>query len=199
MISSTYTTNTGIIFCDYNRKSKEGSVVAFVTEDNKLHLINTDNLTLLRSISFNNDINLMIKENSTITALNFKLNDTVFLGYSDGSIIKVKFNEPPINLLYENSNKYLVSAEDEFENIKSVFSTDVINRRQNTNSNSNNLNTNNLQNIGQASSISNNKTNGKYNFQLLEIFFFLHLNLFNLFYFNFRFFKFCFIFKFINL
>jgi hypothetical protein len=141
-------------------------VVAFVTEDNKLHLINTDNLTLLRSLSFNNDMNLMIKENSTITALNFKLNDTVFLGYSDGSIIKVKFNEQPINLLYENSNKFLVSAEDEFENIKSVFSTDVINRRQNTNSSSNILNTNNLQNSGQSASISKNKINGKYNFPL---------------------------------
>lgn len=73
---------------------------------------------------------MRIKEDSRITALNFKLSDTVFLGYSDGSIIKLKLNEQPINLLYDHTNLFLISAEDEFEKIKSVFSSDIIRMKQ---------------------------------------------------------------------
>jgi hypothetical protein len=58
--------------------------------------------------------------------LNFRLNDTFILGYSDGSIIKSRFNEEPINLKYKKTvemNSY-TNTDDEFENIKSLFSTD---------------------------------------------------------------------------
>lgn len=118
-------------------------------------------MTLLRSTAYNNDLSLGIKENSKITVLNFKLSDTVFLGYSDGSIIKAKFNEQPINLLYENSNKFKVSAEDEFENIKSVFSTDMIIRKNSGNNVTNSsyivCGTHNSGNM-----TNKNKTNGNY-------------------------------------
>lgn len=128
---SSYVTSSNIILCDYNRKSKEGSLIAIVTEDLKISLINTENLTIIRSFLFNNNLKLRIKDNSKVTALNFKLADTLLVGYSDGSIIKSKLNDDPFNLLYENTvNKFKISADDEFEKIKSVFSTDTTDNRQ---------------------------------------------------------------------
>lgn len=118
-----------IIYCDYNRKSKDGSIAVIVTEDHKISFINTENLTIVRTLLLNTS-KLNIKDNSRITSINFKLADTIFIGYSDGSIIKAKFNEDPLNLLLENSAKFN-SSEDEFQNIKSVYSTDYINTNNN--------------------------------------------------------------------
>jgi hypothetical protein len=77
---------------------------------------------VLRQFSFNNNNNLSIRDTCKITVINFKLNDTIFVGYSDGSIVKAKFNEEALNLKLKNTK--IENIEDEFENIKSVFSSD---------------------------------------------------------------------------
>jgi hypothetical protein len=124
-LSSTYSPTSFIQFADYNRKSKEGSIIAIITEEYKLILLNSQNLTPLKTITFN----IGIKEGSRISALNFKLSDTLVVGYSDGSIIKARFNEEPINLKHKNivNMSSYINTEDEFENIKSIFSTDKTN------------------------------------------------------------------------
>lgn len=125
--------------CGHNRKSKDGSCIAIVTEDMKLSYIVTESLSSIRTLTFPWQ-KLRLKENSKITSISFKLNDTVLLGYSDGSIIKSKYNEEPLNLIFENRHKKTVTSdEEEFENIQSVFSTDLvehIENTQNTNDNS---------------------------------------------------------------
>jgi hypothetical protein len=124
-LTSTYSPTSFIQLVDYNRKSKEGSIIAVVTEDYKLTLLNSENLSILKTLTYN----IGITEGSRITALSFKLTDTLILGYSDGSVIKTRFNEEPINLKHKKTveiNAY-VDAEDEFENIRSIFSTDKLN------------------------------------------------------------------------
>ncbi len=80
-----------------------------------------------------------VKQNSKITSINFKLADTLLIGLSDGSILKIKNNDDPISLLLENSHKNTGSScEEEFEKIQSVFSTDnqesSLDRKTNDNS-----------------------------------------------------------------
>lgn len=121
-----YNAPCNISLSQYNRKSKEGSLICIITEDNRVFLINTENLTIIKSLFFNNNSILNIKQHSKITSINFELADTLFFGLSDGSIIKYKFNEEPINLKYDNcqDKNNSVTTEDEFDNIKCIFSTD---------------------------------------------------------------------------
>jgi hypothetical protein len=65
--------NSNIILCDYNRKSKEGSLILIVTEDMRIILLNSENLTALRVINNFNYQKLNIKDNSRITSINFSL------------------------------------------------------------------------------------------------------------------------------
>jgi len=90
----------------------------------KLSLIITEQFTIIRTTTI--DYNkLYIKESSRILSLNYKLRDSILLGYSDGSVIKLKYNEEPKNLIYQISNKKVIkSEEEEFQNIKSIFTTD---------------------------------------------------------------------------
>lgn len=132
--------NSNIILSDYNRKSKEGSLILVVTEDMRIVLLNSENLTPLRVINNFNYAKLHIKENSRIMSVNFSLLDTIFLGFSDGSVIKSKFNDDPVNLRIKNNSTYLRTYdnnEDEFENLKSVFSSDKINYQESNISNNN--------------------------------------------------------------
>ena len=113
-----------VLFCDYNRKSKEGALLSIVTEDNKLFFIFTENLTINRTINIMKKNNLQIRDNSKISCINFHLNDSLLIACSDGSVIKCKLNDEPVNLLYEIKGNNFKSPEDEFASIKNVFSTD---------------------------------------------------------------------------
>lgn len=127
-----------ISLSQYNRKSKEGSLICIVSEDNRVFLINSENLTIIKSLYFNNNSILNIKQNSKITSINFEYSDTLFFGLSDGSIIKYKFNEEPINLKYDSQAKNTsATTEDEFDNIKCIFSTDRLMQNYDPNSNLN--------------------------------------------------------------
>lgn len=121
-------------------------------EDNRIFLISSENLTILRSLYFNNNSILSIKQNSKITALNFDYPDTIFFGFSDGSIIKYKFNEDSMNLKFDNQAKNIcTSSEDDFDNIKCIFSTDrlIQNFEAQNNSGENEINNNNnSENLG---------------------------------------------------
>jgi hypothetical protein len=122
-IISTYTPSSTIIHCACNRKAKDGSLLLLVTEDMKIFFLNTENLTIIRTLTLSYNPKLRIKEGSRICSCDFSLSDTTFFGFSDGSIIKCRMYEDPINLIHDNLIRFKTS-EDEFENIKSVFSTD---------------------------------------------------------------------------
>ena len=123
-LNISYNFSKKVLFCDYNRKSKEGALISIVTEDNKLFFIFTENLTINRTINIMKKNNLQIKDNSKISCINFHLNDSLLIACSDGSVIKCKLNDEPVNLLYEIQGNYFNSPEDEFASIKNVFSTD---------------------------------------------------------------------------
>ncbi len=98
-------------------------------------MINSENLTIQKNLYFNNNSILNIKQNSKITSMIFDYYDTLFFGFSDGSIIKYKFNEEPLNLKFDSQFKNISSnSEDEFDNIKCIFSTDRLIQNQEGNS-----------------------------------------------------------------
>lgn len=137
-------------------------MICIVTEDNRVFLINSENLTIIKNLYFNNNSVLNIKQNSKITSINFDCFDTLFFGLSDGSIIKYKFNEEPINLKLDSlSNNIAASSEDEFDNIKCIFSTDrLIQNYDGINSNPNiDFSDYNIGNFG----LNNNNINNNFN------------------------------------
>ncbi len=135
-IIGTFNAPCNISLSQYNRKSKEGSLICIATEDNRVFLINSENLTIVKSLYFNNNSALKIKHNSKITSINFEYADTLFFGSSDGSIIKYKFNEEPFNLKFDTQDKNTsATTEDEFDNIKCIFSTDRLILNYDPNSN----------------------------------------------------------------
>jgi len=137
-------------------------LICIVTEDNRVFLINSENLTIIKNLYFNNNSVLNIKQNSKITSINFDCFDTLFFGLSDGSIIKYKFNEEPINLKLDSlSNNIAASSEDEFDNIKCIFSTDrLIQNYDGINSNPNiDFSDYNIGNFG----LNNNNINNNFN------------------------------------
>ena len=111
-----------ILYVTYNKKSKEGSIVACVTSDMKCYFISTENLSINQIINVLTNTNLKIKDNSLISCINFQLNDALLIACSDGSVIKCKLGEEPVNLLYEFKENLFKNPEDEFVSITNVFS-----------------------------------------------------------------------------
>ena len=72
-----------ILYVTYNKKSKEGSIVACVTSDMKCYFISTENLSINQIINILTNTNLKIKDNSLITCINFQLNDALLIAYTD--------------------------------------------------------------------------------------------------------------------
>ena len=105
ILNTSYSFPTTVLFSDYNRKSKDGSLLAIVTNDMKCYFISTENLTVNRVCNILTKMNLRIKDGSVISCINFSLNDAILLGMSDGSVIKLKLNDDPVNLLYEISGR----------------------------------------------------------------------------------------------
>ena len=112
----------GILYVTYNKKSKEGSILVCVTCDMKCYFISTENLTITQTINVLTNTNLKIKDNSLISCINFQLNDAILIACTDGSVIKCKLNEEPVNLLYEFKENLFKNPEDEFVSITNVFS-----------------------------------------------------------------------------
>ena len=111
-----------IIFVTYNKKSKEGSILVCVTTDMKCYFISTENLSINQIVNVLTNTNLKIKDNSLISCINFQLNDALLIACTDGSVIKCKLNEEPVNLLYEFKENLFDNPEDEFVSITNVFS-----------------------------------------------------------------------------
>ena len=111
-----------ILYVTYNKKSKEGSILVCVTSDMKCYFISTENLTINQTINVLTNTNLKIKDNSLISCINFQLNDAILIACTDGSVIKCKLNEEPVNLLYEFKENLFKNPEDEFVSITNVFS-----------------------------------------------------------------------------
>ena len=111
-----------IFYVTYNKKSKEGSILVCVTSDMKCYFISTENLTINQTLNVLTNTNLKIKDNSLISCINFQLNDAVLIACTDGSVIKCKLNEEPVNLLYEFKENLFKNPEDEFVSITNVFS-----------------------------------------------------------------------------
>ena len=111
-----------ILYVTYNKKSKEGSILVCVTKDMKCYFISTENLTVNQTINVLTNTNLKIKDNSLISCINFQLNDAILIACTDGSVIKCKLNEEPVNLLYEFKENLFKNPEDEFVSITNVFS-----------------------------------------------------------------------------
>ena len=111
-----------IYYVTYNKKSKEGSILVCVTSDMKCYFISTENLTINQTLNVLTNTNLKIKDNSLISCINFQLNDAVLIACTDGSVIKCKLNEEPVNLLYEFKENLFKNPEDEFVSITNVFS-----------------------------------------------------------------------------
>ena len=111
-----------IIYVAYNKKSKEGSILVCVTTDMKCYFISTENLRINQTINVLTNTNLKIKDNSLISCINFQLNDALLIACTDGSVIKCKLNEEPVNLLYEYKENLFKNPEDEFVSITNVFS-----------------------------------------------------------------------------
>ena len=111
-----------ILYVKYNKKSKEGSLLACITIDMKCYLISTENLSINQIINVLTNTNLRIKDNSLISCINFQLNDALLIACTDGSVIKCKLNEEPVNLLYEFKENLFKNPEDEFISITNVFS-----------------------------------------------------------------------------
>ena len=111
-----------IIYVAYNKKSKEGSILVCVTTDMKCYFISTENLSINQTINVLTNTNLKIKDNSLISCINFQLNDALLIACTDGSVIKCKLNEEPVNLLYEYKENLFKNPEDEFVSITNVFS-----------------------------------------------------------------------------
>ena len=111
-----------IIYVAYNKKSKEGSILVCVTTDMKCYYISTENLSVNQIINVLTNTNLKIKDNSLISCINFQLNDALLIACTDGSVIKCKLNEDPVNLLYEFKDNLYKNPEDEFVSITNVFS-----------------------------------------------------------------------------
>ena len=111
-----------ILYVTYNKKSKEGSILVCVTTDMKCYFISTENLSINQIINVLTNTNLKIKDNSLISCINFELNDALLIACTDGSVIKCKLNEEPVNLLYEYKENLFKNPEDEFVSITNVFS-----------------------------------------------------------------------------
>ena len=111
-----------ILYVTYNKKSKEGSILVCVTSDMKCYFISTENLSINQIINILTNTNLKIKDNSLISCINFQLNDALLIACSDGSVIKCKLGEEPVNLLYEFKENLFKNPEDEFVSITNVFS-----------------------------------------------------------------------------
>ena len=111
-----------ILYATYNKKSKEGSILVCVTADMKCYFISTENLSINQIINVLTNTNLKIKDNSLISCINFQLNDALLIACTDGSVIKCKLNEEPVNLLYEFKENLFKNPEDEFISITNVFS-----------------------------------------------------------------------------
>ena len=111
-----------IIYAAYNKKSKEGSILVCVTIDMKCYYISTENLSINQIVNVLTNTNLKIKDNSLISCINFQLNDALLIACTDGSVIKCKLNEEPVNLLYEFKENLFKNPEDEFVSITNVFS-----------------------------------------------------------------------------
>ena len=111
-----------ILYVTYNKKSKEGSILVCVTTDMKCYFISTENLSINQIINILTNTNLKIKDNSLISCINFQLNDALLIACTDGSVIKCKLNEEPVNLLYEFKENLFKNPEDEFVSITNVFS-----------------------------------------------------------------------------
>jgi len=111
-----------ILYVTYNKKSKEGSILVCVTADMKCYFISTENLNINQTINVLTNTNLKIRDNSLISCINFQLNDAILLACTDGSVIKCKLNEEPVNLLYEFKENLFKNPEDEFVSITNVFS-----------------------------------------------------------------------------
>ena len=111
-----------ILYVTYNKKSKEGSILVCVTSDMKCYFISTENLSINQTINVLTNTNLKIKDNSLISCINFQLNDAILIACTDGSVIKCKLNEEPVNLLYEFKENLFKNPEDEFVSITNVFS-----------------------------------------------------------------------------
>ena len=126
-LNTSYTFKRNVLYTDYNRKSKEGSLLSIITDDMKCYFISTENLTVNRTINILTISNLRISDNSKISCINFHLNDALLIGCSDGSVIKCKLNDEPVNLLYEIKGNKFITPEDEFASIKNVYSSDVDN------------------------------------------------------------------------
>ena len=111
-----------ILYVTYNKKSKEGSILVCVTSDMKCYFISTENLSINQTINVLTNTTLKIKDNSLISCINFQLNDAILIACTDGSVIKCKLNEEPVNLLYEFKENLFKNPEDEFVSITNVFS-----------------------------------------------------------------------------
>ena len=111
-----------ILYVKYNKKSKENSILVCVTADMKCYFISTENLSINQIINVLTNTNLKIKDNSLISCINFQLNDALLIACTDGSVIKCKLNEEPVNLLYEFKENLFKNPEDEFVSITNVFS-----------------------------------------------------------------------------
>ena len=111
-----------ILYVKYNKKSREGSILVCVTADMKCYFISTENLSINQIINVLTNTNLKIKDNSLISCINFQLNDALLIACTDGSVIKCKLNEEPVNLLYEFKENLFKNPEDEFVSITNVFS-----------------------------------------------------------------------------
>ena len=111
-----------ILYVTYNKKSKEGSILVCVTSDMKCYFISTESLSINQTINVLTNTNLKIKDNSLISCINFQLNDAILIACTDGSVIKCKLNEEPVNLLYEFKENLFKNPEDEFVSITNVFS-----------------------------------------------------------------------------
>ena len=88
----------------------------------KCYFISTENLSINQIINVLTNTNLKIKDNSLISCINFQLNDALLIACTDGSVIKCKLNEEPVNLLYEFKENLFKNPEDEFVSITNVFS-----------------------------------------------------------------------------
>ena len=111
-----------ILYVTYNKKSREGSILVCVTSDMKCYFLSTENLSINQIINVLTNTNLKIKDNSLISCINFQLNDALLIACTDGSVIKCKLNEEPVNLLYEFKENLFKNPEDEFVSITNVFS-----------------------------------------------------------------------------
>ena len=88
----------------------------------KCYFISTENLSINQIINILTNTNLKIKDNSLISCINFQLNDALLIACTDGSVIKCKLGEDPVNLLYEFKENLFKNPEDEFVSITNVFS-----------------------------------------------------------------------------